>query len=330
LPPSIRRKEPSKLWKAFVAAYFLAWLLFLGASGDWLPVIEHWRMALVMSAGSFVAGSTPLGGGTVAFPILVLVFHSPASNARNFAFAIQSIGMTSAFVFLLVRRVPLPLRFLTGAALGSAAGLIAGTFFVAPLFEAAFVKLTFACLWMSFALLHVARTPEICALKGSPPQDGRAMLAGAAAGLIGGVLAAMIGVGVEMAVYSTLVLIYRADLKIAIPTAVSAAALCSIEGAALHAIVGDFDRETILNWLAAGPVVILGAPIGAWLTTRIPRKPVIGFVCFLCLLQFAFTLRQSAAAAREWRFVAAAMLVTLGTLTVLYRFGKRRELNRLP
>ena len=58
---------------------FFAWLvLFYGAwlalvvFGDHLrTVVEHWPMAAAMAAGSYVAGSTPMGGGTVGFPVLL-------------------------------------------------------------------------------------------------------------------------------------------------------------------------------------------------------------------------------------------------------------------
>ena len=51
----------------------------------------------------------------------------------------------------------------------------------------------------------------------------------------------MIGAGVEMSIYTALVLMFRTDLKLAIPAAVSGAALAYTEGAALHAYLGDID-----------------------------------------------------------------------------------------
>ena len=41
-------------------------------------------------------GSTPMGGGTVAFPVLVLFFGELATMGRDFSFAVQSVGMTRA------------------------------------------------------------------------------------------------------------------------------------------------------------------------------------------------------------------------------------------
>jgi len=310
-------------WKAYVAAILVCWAIGVFGFGYWTGVVEHWPMSVVMILGSLVAGSTPMGGGTVAFPILVLLFHQPASNARNFAFIIQAVGMTSAMLFILGRKVPLPLRVLAGSTAGAAVGFGLGTFLISPYVQGSLVKLLFACLWMSFGLLTLTRNTEICGLKGKGPADASvAAWTGLAAGLIGGIIASMIGVGVEMAVYTVMVLVFRTDLKIAIPTAVSAAALASIEGALLHSYLGDIDHETIFNWLAASPIVIFGAPIGTYLVSILPRTKVLYFVSTLCVLQFVWTLYQTAHSSLEWWFVAVAMVVAVVILVTLYRFGK--------
>ena len=73
-------------------------------AGDLLLVIgERWGIAVAMAAGSYVAGSTPMGGGTVGFPVLVLLFEHSGAIGRDFAFAIQSIGMVSASIYILTR-----------------------------------------------------------------------------------------------------------------------------------------------------------------------------------------------------------------------------------
>jgi len=313
-------------WKAYVIAFLAVWLVIAFAFHYWTEISQHWPMSLVMIAGSLVAGSTPMGGGTVAFPILVLVFHQPPANARNFGLIIQALGMTSALLFLVGRKVPLPFRLLMGSTGGAAVGLLLGTFLIGPNLQSSLVKLLFSCLWMSFGLLTLARNTEICGLKGKPPLNVPSTeVMGLAAGLVGGLLASMIGVGVEMCVYTVMVLVFRADLKIAIPTAVSAAALASVEGAALHLWIGDIDRQAVMNWLAAGPIVIFGAPAGTWLVSVLPRIRVLYFVSALCVFQFFWTLQQTAHGRAEWIFTAAAMALAIILLSVLYKAGRRRE-----
>lgn len=318
-------------WRWYVAAILVVWAIVVFGFGYWAGVREHWPMSLVMILGSLVAGSTPMGGGTVAFPILVLLFHQPASNARSFALIIQAVGMTSAMLFILGRKVPLPMRVLAGSTAGAAVGFGVGTFLISPYVQGSLVKLLFSCLWMSFGLLTLSKNLEICGLKGKGPADpSTAAWAGLVAGLIGGTMASMIGVGVEMAVYTLMVLMFRTDLKIAIPTAVSAAALASVEGALLHGYLRDIDQETIFNWLAATPLVIFGAPIGTYLVSILPRTKVLYFVSFLCVFQFVWTLYQTAHTRLEWSFVGIAMVVAVTLLITLYRIGKSAAASALP
>ena len=65
-----------RLWPFFLwlGVFYLAWLALVASGGHWAAMLEHWGIAVAMAGGSFVAGSTPMGGGTVGFPILVLLF----------------------------------------------------------------------------------------------------------------------------------------------------------------------------------------------------------------------------------------------------------------
>ena len=112
-----------KYWFAYVGAFYVVWLILAFGFGYWEQVKAHWPMAVVMIFGSVVAGSTPMGGGTVAFPFLVLVFGLPPNLGRNFGLAIQALGMTSAMIFILCRRTPIQLRMLIWSSVGASAGL---------------------------------------------------------------------------------------------------------------------------------------------------------------------------------------------------------------
>ena len=122
-----------KYWFAYVGAFYVAWLILAFGFGYWEQLKTRWPMSVVMVFGSVVAGSTPMGGGTVAFPVLVLLFHQPPTLGRNFGLVIQALGMTSAMIFIICRRTPIQYRMLIWSSVGAAAGLLAGTFWVAPL-----------------------------------------------------------------------------------------------------------------------------------------------------------------------------------------------------
>jgi H+/Cl- antiporter ClcA len=319
------------VWRVFVAAFLLLWVGGVAGFAYWPAVRGHWPISLVMVLGSLVAGSTPIGGGAVAFPFLVLAWGESPTAARNFGLAIQALGMTSAMIFILCRRIPIQGRMLLWSAVGSALGVPLGTFLIAPYVADSIVKLLFSCLWMSFALLTLAKNREICSLERRwriPPTS--AIWAGLSAGLIGGVIASMIGVGVEMALYTVLVLLYRSDIKVAVPTAVCGMAIASLVGTGIHAALGDIQPAVFLNWLAAAPVVIFGAPAGAYLTTVISRGKVLYLVSALCVLQFAVTLKHVSPSGAQWLFVAAAMLVSATALYLLYRRGKTEAMGFPP
>jgi uncharacterized membrane protein YfcA len=103
-------------------------------------------MAVAMAAGSYVAGSTPMGGGTVGFPVLVLLMDLPATLGRDFSFAIQSVGMTSASIYILCKRQELEWPMLRAALLGALVGTPLGILYIAPLASDLFIKLLFAIL----------------------------------------------------------------------------------------------------------------------------------------------------------------------------------------
>jgi uncharacterized membrane protein YfcA len=313
-----------KYWFLYVAAFYVAWLVLAFGFGYWDKVKTHWPISLVMIFGSVVAGSTPMGGGTVAFPFLVLLFGQPPTLGRNFGLAIQALGMTSAMIFILARRTPIQARMLIWSTAGAAAGLLAGTFWVAPLLPNTIIKLLFSCLWMSFAILTLSKNQEFCALSAIPKiERGAAIKIGVAVGLAGGIMTALIGVGIEMLLYTVLVLLFRCDLKAAVPTAVSAMAMASIMGTALHAGIGDIGMEVFYNWMAAGPIVVFGAPFGAFLVSVIPRVRTLYFVSVLCIVQFVWTLWQVRPNPAEWTLVACSLLVALLCFYLLYRLGKR-------
>ncbi len=312
-----------RFWYLFVAVCVLAWIMIVVGFGYWSGVTTRWPIAAVMVLGSIVAGSTPMGGGTVAFPFLVLAFGQTPDHARNFGLAIQALGMTSAMIFIFCRRIPVQGRMIAWTSVGAALGIVVGNFLIAPYCGRTVLKLMFSCLWMSFAVLTLLKNREICLLKGARPIDRiAAMEAGLAVGLIGGAIASMIGTGVELALFTVLVLLYKTDLKVAVPSAVSAMAVASLMGTGLHAAIGDLDRDVLWNVLAAGPVALLGAPLGSYLASVVSRVRILYFVSCLCVLQFVWTLTQVSSTAAEWSFVTAALLIVNAGFYLLYRHGE--------
>jgi uncharacterized membrane protein YfcA len=311
----------------WLAVFYAGWLTLVLAGGHLDTVLAHWPMAAAMAVGSYVAGSTPMGGGTVGFPVIVLLLDLPATLGRDFSFAIQSVGMTSASIYILCKRQELEWPMLRAALLGSLLGTPLGILYVAPLASDLFIKLLFAAMWCSFGLLHLRRINEITSYEGMTPHDiSFDHRVGFAVGLLGSLsIASITGVGIDMMIYMVLVLWCHADLKIAIPTSVLLMAFTSLTGIAAKALLGDIQPGTFENWLAAAPVVAVGAPLGAMVVSRIGRRPTLLLVSVLCVLQFVWVLHHERDAL-NWVSLSAALLGVVLFLLIfqdMYRHGYR-------
>ena len=320
----------------WLVLFYAAWLLLVFGGGYLQTVLEHWPMAAAMAAGSYVAGSTPMGGGTVGFPVLVLLMDLPATLGRDFSFAIQAVGMTSASIYILCSRQELEWPMLRAALPGALVGTPLGILFVAPLASDLFIKLLFAAMWCSFGLLHLRRINEITSYEGMTPHDKSFdHKVGFIVGFFGGLtIASVTGVGIDMFIYMFLVLWCHADLKIAIPTSVMLMAFTSLVGISTKLLVGDVQPGTFENWLAAAPVVAVGAPFGALVVNKVGRRPTLIVVSVLCVLQFIWTLVHERDALTLWNVSAALLGVVVFLLLFqdMYRHGYRlaRRKRHLP
>ena len=313
---------------------FLGWLVLVyvalgvlivggGHLGD---AVANWPIAVAMAIGSYIAGSTPMGGGTIGFPVLVLIFDEPATIGRDFSFAIQAIGMTSASLYILARRLPIAWRVLAPAMLGSMVGTPLGAILIAPLVDDLLVKLLFAITWAGFGIAQLRLMRDL--LEPEPlarPHPNFERAAGAVVGFFGGLLIASItGVGVDMLLFVILVLLFRVDARCAIASSVLLMTVTSIVGLSTNALAFGIPAEVWLNWYAAAPVVAIGAPLGALAASLIPRGITLGIVSTLCVVQFiAFC-----AAERISGWPLAISLIALATTTMAFSFighwGDRR------
>ena len=304
-------------WLIWIAAFYTVWL-FIIITGDYLQSLaDHWGIAVAMGMGGYAAGATPMGGGTVGFPVLVLLHNESPNLGRDFSFAVQSIGMTSASIFIIARRQPVEWPMVRWAMLGSLIGTPLGILFISPLVPPIVIKLLFAVVWCSFGLLHMFRLKELVRHEGLAPGAHRFdRNAGFLVGLLAGAtVGAITGVGIDMVLYTVLVLLCQADLKIAIPSSVIIMAWTSLVGIAVKNLAGDVMPGVFENWLAAAPVVILGAPLGALVVDKIGRAPTLFFVSILCVGQFFWTISD------EWTRLGVAGALVACAGVVIFNLG---------
>lgn len=328
LGPAGKGMRPFLIW---LALFYAAWFAVVSLNGFWDQVFAHWPISVAMMAGSYFAGSTPMGGGTVGFPVLVLLFDQPASMGRNFGLAVQSVGMVSASLYILAARRVIDLRLLVPALAGTAIGTPLGAALIAPFAPDITVKLIFAVVWAGFGLIHFLKLGAILAPDGNRDAHGaRDRPIGFAIGVTGGIVSALTGVGIDMMIYAVLVLYYREDLKVAIPTSVILMAVTSVIGIGSNLLLSRVSTELYgvapevgWNFLAAAPIVALGAPLGALVVEKLPRGPTLLIVSALCLAQFVWMVVEEGVTG--WPLLAS--LVGIGAMNAiflwLFRQGER-------
>ncbi len=251
------------------ATFVLVGLAIVYTTTDVLPyVLASWPAAVAMVFGSFIGGASAEGGGAIAFPVFTLIFKIAPASARNFSFAIQSVGMVSASLMIIGRGIPIEKRAIFYPAIGAVFGLLIGTYGVVPLLNPTMTKLFFVSLWMSFGigLWRANRNASRIVRKGLPPVlTQRDVFNLIGIGVLGGIVTSIFGNGICMVTFCLLTLWYGIDERIATPTSVVLMSVITVCGFFLHAVViQDFGPIEYHTWLAAAPVVVFFSPLGAF------------------------------------------------------------------
>ena len=232
---------------ALSASLTLAWVALMFGFGLWDRVAGLWPATVTMIFGSVVAGSTPQGGGVVAFPVFTKVFGMPPEVARTFSFCIQSVGMMSATAWILINRRPVEWRSLTIVTLAAVAGLaVVGGLsaqndlpFRPAALPAPYVKITFTIVLLAMAFVVYEGTRvglrEVHLIL--PGLNGRMLAALIACGFLGGVSSALVGSGADVFLYLALVLFFAVDPKVGVPTSVVCMAIISVVGMVYFGLV---------------------------------------------------------------------------------------------
>lgn len=276
-----------------LAVLCVVWSAWWLAGGDraLTALVEHWPVSVTMVFGSLIAGATSEGGGAVAFPVFTKLLGIAPADARVFSLAIQSVGMTCASLVILALRVPLAWRAIGLASLAGIPGILVGALVIAPVASAPLVRMSFTLLLVSVAItLFLLNRGGRVVRTGLPP--GRSVdLALLAGGFVGGIFSGLVGNGIDIITFSVLVLWLRLDEKIATPTSVVLMAVNSLVGLAIHTqITGAFSGQVVDWWLAAVPIVVVGAPLGALACCYMNRHTVAYGLMVLIAIEFITSL----------------------------------------
>jgi uncharacterized membrane protein YfcA len=305
------------------AAVTLVWAVVVVGSGELERVLSHWESSLTMAGGSFLGGASPGGGGAVAFPVFTKVLDITPPVARTFSLCIQAVGMTSAGIAIVLTGRTIEVRALLLSILGGTAGFLVAvltlsdfdSLFWASRLPASYVKVTFTVVLAGMAMVMLTswRRGEF----GSQHLVlwTRRMTVGLLlAAFLGGVLASLVGTGVNVLVFLFIVLVFGLHPRVGVPTSVIAMAAISLVGLATLGVIdgqlavstneaGEVVRvggedvaalgeefDLLGLWLAAVPVAVWGAPFGAWVVHRLHEEWLVIFLAFLAIAEVVSTV----------------------------------------
>jgi uncharacterized membrane protein YfcA len=110
---------------------------------------------------------------------------------------------------------------------------------------------------------------------------------------LGGVVSGLIGSGADIAIFALLMLYFKADLKIATASSVLLMAAASVFASLINYFyIGNVTAEVSQYVLAAIPVVVIGAPLGAYCCAKVPKSVLLSFLLTLIGLEIGFTLYE--------------------------------------
>jgi uncharacterized protein len=277
----------------WLTAFFIVvvWGIAMQILDWWGMFVETWPISLTMVFGSFIAGATAEGGGAVAFPVFTKLFGIESNDAKIFAFMIQSFGMTMAGLVIYLRGVIVLWNVITTALLSGICGLIIGELFLT--FPEPYPKLIFSMTAGVFGTFLVINRWWI----NDQPVEKLDMshykisIPIVLTGLIGGLISSVVGVGLDMMIFIVLTLMFGINEKISTPTTVILMGLLSLAGFAWHFQVADsITPEVWRYWMSCIPVVIFGAPLGAWFCDKIKRDHLIYLLLSLITIELVTTV----------------------------------------
>lgn len=301
----------------FVSA-LLCWLGLFYHFNDLQFLFDHWFYPVIMIAGAFVAGSTPEGGGAVAFPVLNIFLQIDRVMARDFSLMIQSIGMTSASIYILShshdRRLFKPLLWMIPCCF---VGFVIGMQGLQQL-PVTVIQALFLSLITAFAVVYSLGQHRGCHsyLRAPKGLEWPALLLVL---LAGGACASLFGTGADIIVYTLLVTRFRLKEKLATQLAILLMAAMSILGFAYRGLYEQtLTPYQIQTWLCAYPVVLLMAPLGALVLAKVNKELMLRAVAILNIGQLAYFVLYNPST-EKWLWASAFMLILTSAFALAMR-----------
>ena len=277
------------IYLIFLSIVMFGWFYYMFQNDSFEIYTRQWATVITMIFGSFIAGASPEGSAAVAYPIFTLILKIEPAVARNFAFAIQSIGMTSASLLIIGMRLKVDWNYIIFVTIGGVVGLFLGTYYVVPYVSPVQAKLFFVSLYLSFgiALWIQNRRPKREVFEKIEDFKNSDKVRLIAFGLVGGIISSIFGTGINIFTFCLMTIYYRVSEKIATPSSVIIMTIETILGLFIHTqLTKDFQPEAFEIWLACVPFVAVFAPLGAFVISKMPREGIATLLYWILIVQF--------------------------------------------
>ncbi|MBL8726889.1 MAG: sulfite exporter TauE/SafE family protein [Planctomycetes bacterium] len=316
----------SRIFRTWLVLVLAAWAVLSWSLTDVAFAVEHWYYPAVMVVGAFVAGSTPEGGGAVAFPVLSVFLSIDRGLARDFSLMIQSVGMTSASLFVLTRpgvdrSVFRPLCWWIPVAF---AGFVLGMATVqglrVPIIQALFLSLIAAFSVAYLCSDHRGVHDRL------PAWHRGEFVAQLLVLLAGGMCASLFGTGADILLYTLLVTQFALKEKQATELSIVLMAALSVLGSLWRWLVqGELTRFQVQTWLLAAPVVLFMAPLGSLVLRRVPGEWLLRAVVGLNVGQLLWFNVNRPTGEKFWWSLGFSACLFAGFCALMLRLARRRR-----
>lgn len=273
-------------------------------------------MTVAMLFISFLTGATGSAGAALLFPILTLLLGHGIDTTRQAYFLLQATCMIYTTYSNVYMGVAMEQRALVYGSAGGVAGVLAGISTLSSRPDAEYLKMYCACIWMAVGVVtfgcnfyHTGRMfhaigawengnllstaadgPAYSALSLCKVLNWRVGLL-IVLGFLGGLLSALVGPGVEIAMFAALVLYFQVSERVATPTITAIMAITY--SLAVLGEVGSTEGIQLEAWKLWGvsiPVITVFSPLGAILGSTLHRNVILSAFYLGCSLQFIITL----------------------------------------
>ena len=321
--------KPKKPWLylLFLISVLSFWAWYMISHNAFGIYATRWPAALTMLFGSFVAGASPEGSAAIAYPVFTLILKIPPEVARNFAFAIQSIGMTSASLLILGLKIKVDWNYIKYVTFGGIFGLLLGTYYVVPLISPMQAKLFFVSLWLSFGIAlwlqnRNSHREVFDNIQNLVKSDIFKLIT---FGFIGGIISSIFGTGINIFTFCLMTIYYQVSEKVATPSSVIIMTIETLLGVFIHTkIAHDFQPLAFELWLTCIPIVVFFAPLGAFVISKMKRESIAKILYFILIVQFIGAMWVIKPSILQFLVCIAILIVGIGLFGYLAVISKRR------